>query len=151
MGTPALANDYLFVGALIVARIREAVPAIASQDVMAIEDLAALGGDSTRSPVAFVLWENDRFPPAEEARGGRSQAVHQAWTVVLSVRNASQVQADARNQMAGPLLSALHGALAGWVPPGCARPLVRAQGGKRPDYRINSGLYPLTFEILLNL
>jgi hypothetical protein len=152
MATPALQADYLFVGPLIVDRLRATVPQIAPTDVMRIEELAQAGtGQAARGPLAYVLWDGEQFPQAQgQAMQGAAQQAVQLWTVVVQVRNASQVQDDARNTSAGPLLSAVHLALAGWKPEGAVHALHRVPGHK-PNYQPNSGLYPLTFGIALHL
>lgn len=153
MALPALQADYLFVGQAIVARIQSAVPQIAPTDVMLIEQISQAGAQQgPRGPLVWVLWEGEQFAQGEgrQAMDGGAQQSTQLWTVILHVRNASQVQDDARNATAGPLLSALHRALAGWRPDGVVRGLHRAPG-RRPDYQPNSALYPLTFGISLHL
>jgi hypothetical protein len=145
MASPLL-EDYLFLVAQIVARLKAQLPEL---DVLPIEAMAQATERSVRTSTAFVLWEGDRF--SDQAGDGRSTAVVQSFTVVLAVRNADQVDKDARNLHAGPLLSRLHKAVAGWAPEGVYRNFRRANGPRRPNYGPNVGLYPLTFEINLVL
>lgn len=153
MSNAALLLDYLFAGELIRTRLREQVPGLASTDsVQGIETLAQAVEKNITAPTAFVLWEGDLINTGEQgtAAGGRSQLMRQQWTVLLAVRNAMQSDKAARNEAAGPFLSAIHKALAGWAPEGTVRPMLRAQG-RKATYTANVGLYPLTFELPLNL
>lgn len=153
MALPALQADYLFVGAQIVERIRATVPEIAPSDVMQIDEMdQADKRQAARGGVAFVLWDGDAFAQAQagQALSGGAHLVQQVWTVLLLVRNAAQQPGAPRNDSAGPLLAKVHKALAGWTPPGAALPMHRTNG-RRPDYKPNSGLYPLTFSIPLHL
>ncbi|MCW5657447.1 MAG: hypothetical protein KIT60_07070 [Burkholderiaceae bacterium] len=151
MSNAAAAADYLFIGPLIEQRLRaqigENVP------VEGVEHMAqARDAQDLRELVLYVMWGGDSFAGGEasRARGGESQRVFQRWIVWLRVRNASVANKAARSTRAGPLLSAVHKALAGWTPEGAFRPLLRTQG-PAPDYQAASGLYPLAFEINLSL
>lgn len=145
MANAVLLLDYLFAGSLIQARLREQVAGLEAVD--GLESLAQASEAHVTSARAFVIWTGDTFDTGESGRASRaSQVVRQAWTVLLAVRNASQVQGDARNASAGPLLSAAHRALAGWSPEGALRPLIRING-PRPNYQASVGLYPLTFAL----
>jgi hypothetical protein len=149
----ALLLDYLFAGELIRSRLREQVAGLGAPDaVQGIETLAQAVEKNITAPTVFVLWEGDQINTSEQgtAAGGRSQLMRQQWTVLLAVRNATQNAQDARNEAAGPFLSAIHKAVAGWAPEGTVRPFVRAQG-RKASYTANVGLYPLTFELPLNL
>lgn len=154
MGTPALLLDYLFAGAAIEQRLRSQVAELAGADaVRAVDQLAQAVERSITGPTAFVLWEGDAFDTGERGRaaGGTSQIVRQQWTVLLAVRHAGQkAPGAARNESAGPLLAAIHKALAGWIPEGAFRPLQRTQG-RRATYTANVALYPLAFDLPLTL
>lgn len=149
MASAAILADYLFVGERIAAKLAEAVPSVA---VRSIEQLSQASEANVRDKDLFVLWERDVFPQTDAARSGAgtSQRVDQIWTVLLAVRHAGQTTQDARNQAAGPLLSAIHKALSGWAPEGSLRPLQRTNG-RQASYGGNVGLYPLTFSINLNI
>lgn len=143
--------DYLFVAKPLLERLRANVQGIPPTDVVQIEDIGQADGGA-RSPLIYVLWEGDQIPAADDARAlqGSAQQVHQLWTALLYVRNASQVDLAARNTSAGRLLSQIHSALAGYRPDGCVRPFTRVQG-RAAQYRTNSALYPLTFSIPIHL
>jgi hypothetical protein len=148
MATTALLADYLFVGPLIQARVREVVKSISADDVLQIETMEQAGPKGGMAPMVFVLWEGDRFGGASylQARQGSAHAMDQLWTVLLHVATVSQIDLSARNDLAGRLLSEIHIALAGWTPPGCSKPLVREQG-RAAIYKTASALYPLTFSV----
>lgn len=145
-------RDYLFVGERLLARLREQLADVVhGDDIRPIEDIAqALA--SPRPAVVFVLWDGDQFSAADatEARAGAARQAQQLWSVLLSVRNASQVDDDARARQAGPLLSLIHRSVAGWAPAGCVRPFSRIQG-RAAQYSGLSSLYPLTFSIPVHL
>ena len=152
MSNAAALLDYLFVRGLIQARLADQEPLLATGNVSGVEDLAQAVERGLRDTTAFVLWEGDVFDTSEQGRAGagKNQLVQQQWSVILAVRNADQNDADARNASAGPLLAQVHKALAGWVPEGAFRPLLRVQG-RRANYTPNVGLYPLTFALPLSL
>jgi hypothetical protein len=149
----ALLLDYLFAGDAIRARLRTSVQGLAAEDaVQGIETLGQAVEKNILSPTVFVLWEGDLVETGDTGRAGRgtSQIIRQQWTVLLAVRNAMQHDPDARNEAAGPFLSAIHKAIAGWHPEGSARPFTRAQG-RKATYTANVGLYPVSFELQLHV
>jgi hypothetical protein len=149
MASAAILENYLFVGDRIETRLAGLVTGVA---IHSIEQLSQASEANVRDKDLFVLWERDLFPQGEGARAGAgsSQRVDQVWTVLLAVRHVGQTTKDARNQVAGPLLSAIHKALSGWTPEGAMRPLQRTNG-RQASYGGNVGLYPLTFSINLNI
>lgn len=144
MSNQAINADYLFIQPLLEARISAEL----QLPVEPIEQLAQLDTHPLRQDCAFVMWFGERFP--DEARAGKSAQTAQQWLVVLGIQNVAQQDRAARNSAAGPHLARLHNVVAGWQPPGVFRPFKRINGPK-PAYRANVGLYPLAFEILLNL
>ena len=145
MGLPALAADYLFVGPLIVKRLEQEVPDIA---VGLVERADQVLDADKRARVLMVMWAGDRFE--DEARAGRSQQVYQRWLVVLALNNVGRAN-DARNALAGTLLSQVHRALAGWHPDGSPLPLKRANAPLQPTFTDSKAVYPLGFEVSLSL
>lgn len=147
MSNQALLADYLFLGPLIEERLRDQLPFAAP--VESIEAMSqAIDAAEMRELVVYVMWGGDRFNTTERGRagGGASQQLFQRWITWIRVANESQADRAARNRAAGPVLSAVHKALAGWTPSGALSQFVRTQG-PAPDYRPASGLYPLAFEI----
>ena len=150
MGLPALLDDYLFLGPLICQRLKDR---IADVPVEMIERPEQVFDEDQRQAVLMVLWAGDVFPAGEGSRsgGGTSQAFEQRWLVILGLRNVGVGKA-ARVVGAGPLLSRIHKALAGWEPkPHCPRPLARANAPLKPDFTKSKALFPLGFAVTLNL
>jgi hypothetical protein len=149
MSTPALAADYLFLAPLLQARLLDQV---ADVPVDVCETPDQVLAQDKRPRALLVLWAGDRVDEAAggQARGGASQLLHQRWLVCLGLNNAGKA-ADARNTAAGPVLSQVHKALAGWTPEGCARPMRRANAPLRPTFAATKAVYPLGFEITLSL
>lgn len=155
MALQPIHEDYLFVGPLIVQRLRDQMAGLVQPvDVMSIEHLRqAAANMGTRSPVVFVLWDGEGMGSGvRDANHGSARILHQIWTVCLYVRNASQVVPAARDLDAGPMLSRIHVALAGWRPEGSIHPFHRTSPGKRPQYPADSAsaMYPLSFSIDLH-
>lgn len=149
MATPALVDDYLFVAPRIAARLEAQLP---DTPVDVCETAEQVLKADRRARVLMVMWAGDRVDPGDagRARDGASQLVHQRWLVVLGINNVAK-GADARNLAAGPLLSRVHRALAGWTPEGAARPLRRASAPLKPTFTESKAVYPLGFEITLTL
>ncbi|GMV76435.1 MAG: hypothetical protein AMXMBFR78_33840 [Rubrivivax sp.] len=149
MGLPALAADYLFLAPLIAARLLDRVPDVPVQVCETVQQV--LEADR-RQRVLMVLWAGDRIADSDAGRaaGGTSQVLHQRWLVMLGLNHVGK-PADARNVAAGPLLSQVHKALAGWVPEGAARPLRRASAPMQPTFTESKAVYPLGFEVTLTL
>jgi hypothetical protein len=145
MATLPIHSDHLFAGEQIRQRLQEKMPDL---PVDGIERMAQAGKEDLRQRAAYVMWDGERFSSVVPSVG--TVDVVQTWLVVLHVRHASALDKDARNGMAGPLLSRLHKALAGWTPEGAFRPLQRVNGG-RPSYTAQSALYVLAFELPLGL
>lgn len=149
MGSQAMAADYLFVGPLLLARLAAQLPDLPGELVESPEQV--LRADN-RPAVIKLMWAGDRFDPSDGGRagGGTSQLVHQRWLLVLGLNHAGQAP-DARNTVAGPHLSRLHRALAGFTPEGAGRPVRRAQAALAPTFTATQAIYPLGFEITLAL
>lgn len=148
MSNATLLLDYLFVGALIQARLKSNVVGLELPGaVLGIEEFSQATERAINAPVVYVLWEGDTVE--DTAGRGRSTMLRQSWTVLIAVRNADQSTLDARNSSAGPLLSAVHQALAGWAPQAGQHTFVRTTG-RKATYTANVGLYPLTFVLSLN-
>jgi hypothetical protein len=148
MALAAFEGDYLFMGALIEQRLAEQVPELG---IKGIEQLSQATEENVRSLDAFVLWESDAFREDAGGQASRSsQMVTQTWTVLLAVRNASQVDKDGRNKAAGQWMAKIHRALHRWAPEGVSRPMTRTNG-RKASYGGNTALLPLTFSITLNI
>lgn len=143
----ALLLDYLFLADRIAERIKALVPNV---EVQGIDELSQATEANITTDMVYVMWEGDKFPEGEGQRSASSQAFNQMWTVMYAKREASQFNLDANQRSAGPMLASLHKAIAGWTPTDAFRPFYRING-RKPNYRANVGLYPLTFSIPLNI
>ena len=139
--------NYLAVESLIIDRLTAEVPALRA--VLSADALTDLTEGVQTTPAAYVLYDGDDVPSTDGKRAGDGarQLVSQRWLVVLAVRNA-RGGADARED-AGPLLTQILAALAGYhpqpAPPAQVyRPLKRAQA-PRPGYHAGYGYFPLLF------
>jgi len=133
-------DDYLAAGAAIIERLRQQVPEL--RDVLTMEDAAQVQESAVASPVAYVAYDGDTL--GDGVVRGAPQVVTQRWLVVLAVRSARQQRA-ATHEAAGPLLSKIIAALAGFTPPPLRRPLRRTTT-PRVNYRPGGlTLYPLAW------
>lgn len=139
--------NYLALEPLIIDRLKTEVPTLRA--VLSADALADLAEGVQTTPAAYVLYDGDDVPSADGKRAGDGarQLVSQRWLVVLAVRNA-RGGSDARED-AGPLLTQILAALAGYhpqpAPPSQVyRPLKRAQA-PRPGYHAGYGYFPLLF------
>jgi len=150
MSSTALLANYLFLQPLIEQRLQAELGG--ELPVAGIESLTQAGDADQRQKVIYVMWAGDAFDESDAGRAqrGASQMVRQRWMVALRISNVGQTDMAARNKEAGPLLSRIHSALAGWTPEGAGRPFVRA-GALAPNYTKASGLFPLGFAIQLTL
>lgn len=149
MGLSALAADYLFIAPLLQQRLLDRVPDIPVDVCETAEQVLAA---DRREQVLIVMYAGDRFDTGEagRARGGASQVVQQRWLVMLALNHVGK-PADARHAKAGPLLSRIHAAVAGWEPAGAQRAFRRANSPLSPTLTKAKAVYPLGFEITLTL
>lgn len=140
-------ENYLAIEAPLVAHVRETLPQLRS--VFGMADLDKLKDKAAQfAPCACVVYDGDTVPNTEAARGGQGQAqlVYQRWVVWLIVRNVRDggdgggARADA-----GPLLSLLIAALAGWTPLPGFRPFRRGTA-PRPLFEDGVIHFPVLFE-----
>jgi hypothetical protein len=140
-------EDYLYLQPLIAQRLREQMPDLVAYGVQSMDQILAT---ELRQPIAFVLWDGERFK--DTSRAGGSTISSQRWAVMVAVANANQDAQDAPlHNEAGPLLAKAHAALAGWTPESIAGRSFKRVNGRSPIYSPNAGIYPLTFEIDINL
>jgi hypothetical protein len=140
-------RDYLFMQPLIAQRLRDQIPGLLAYGVQSMDQILAT---ELREPVCFVLWDGERFK--DVGRSGGSTIATQRWAVMLAVANATQDAQDAPlNNQAGPLLAQIHTALAGCEVEQIPGRALRRVNGRTPIYSANAGVYPLTFEIDINL
>lgn len=137
-----LPADYLVAGPLIMERLRNQITELRS--VLPLAEVARLNANAIAGPLAYVMYDGDDVVEGEgRARQGASQLVRQRWMVVLGIRSAAQREA-ASHEAAGPLISRVIAALAGWTCEPFRSPLYRV-AAPRVDYGANFALYPLMF------
>ena len=140
-------ENYLELEPLIVARVASEVPGL--RKVFGMAELASIREKAAQfAPCACVVYDGDTVPSGDGARGGQGQAqlVLQRWVVWLIVRNVRDGNAGAAARTdAGPLLSLLITALAGWSPTPTRRPLRRANA-PRPLFEDGVIHFPVLFE-----
>lgn len=136
--------DFLATEAAIVARLQAAVPAL--RHVEAKVDTESAAGQDSQSPAAFVEYIGSRLPQndAAQAGDGALQEIQLGFMVTLAVRRAGSDGARLRKE-AGPLISAIFAALAGWLPDDDGRPLA-CVAIERPAYKPNYAYFPLVFQ-----
>lgn len=137
-------TDYFAAEQPIKDRLAAQVPDLVK--VMALEDLAEISDRrQIQTPAAFVLFDGDRT--ATGSSDGRVVNITQRWAVVLAVRSArSQQGGDGQRTKAGPLISQIWKALAGFEPVPGMSPMKRTDG--QPPVYLDGGFayFSLSFE-----
>jgi hypothetical protein len=146
MANAALLSNYFFAQAIIVARLQEALPQL---PVRAIDSLATATDNDVRDCVAYVLFEGERF--TDEQGNGLRNMVRQRYSVMLGLEHKRQNDEATGNAQAGQLLSSLHNAISGYTHEQLLTRTFKRTTGRAPIYTPGAALYPLTFEILVNI
>lgn len=135
-------EDWLMVGRLIGARLRDKIPELT--EVQQVVSIAAIEDLTPAVPAVLIMWDGDDV--AETSSTGAAQVIWQRWLAVLTVRSAAHSNTGGGIiHEAGPYLSRMIGALNGWQPSGLTRPLARVSGLK-PGFVAGYGYYPLTYK-----
>ena len=135
-------TDHLMAEPLLIARIEDQVPDLRA--VLSAADLAGVKAASQVTPAVHVLYGGDDVPTREGDRGwtGKPQKILQRWMAVVAVRNArTQRTGAAAREDAGPLLSQLIGALAGFQLDPALGPLKRIPA-PQPAYDAGFAYFP---------
>jgi hypothetical protein len=103
-----LEADYLFMQGVICARIEECT----LFNVRGIDSLVQATENDVRDAVVYVLYEGERI--VDTGGKGTNLLTGQRYSALLGLANATQNDEAARNGAAGPMLSKVHKALAGW-------------------------------------
>lgn len=146
MANVYLEADYFFVQQIIVDRLKDVLPEL---PVRGIDSLASATENDVRDAVVYVLYEGERF--TDDSGNGLSNAMRQRYAVMLTVEHKRQNDDAGRNAAAGPLLSRLHKALAGYTHEQLRTRTFKRVNGRAPIYTPGTAIYPLTFEVLVNL
>ena len=127
-------NDYLEAESLIVARLEDQ---IRDAQVHSSWGKPVIKETHELPPSVLVFLEDDR--PGKTADGGGAQKIEQVWLALVVVL-------DAEND-AGPLISQVIRAMAGWKPQGSRfSPFQRVKSAFSPDYSPNGVFYfPIAF------
>lgn len=131
-------TDALWLGPAIVERLRDALPALRSVQVM--DDLTP-DDKPAQMPAAVVLLSGLRPDAASDGRQ-RVASVEADWVVAVVV-DSRRANHDAQRQVAGPLITGVVAALHGWMPAGVNRPMAWVPGAPRPYFTRNFAAYPL--------
>jgi len=136
--------DFLQTEEDIVARLKTQVTAL--RHVESKVDTESSAGQDSPSPAAFVEYIGSRLPQNDAAQAGEGllQEIQLGFVVTLVVRRAGSDGAKLRKE-AGPLISAVFSALAGWLPDDDGRALA-CVGIERPSYKPNYAYFPLVFQ-----
>ncbi|WP_153116025.1 phage tail terminator protein [Rhodocyclus tenuis] len=136
--------DFLADEEAIVERLKAAVPAL--RHVEERVDTESAAGQDSPSPAAFVEYIGSRLPQGDGAQAGDGllQEIQLGFMVTLVVRRAGSDGRRLRRE-AGPLISEIFQALAGWLPDQEGRPLSCA-AINRPAYKQNYAYFPLVFQ-----
>jgi hypothetical protein len=134
-------DDALWLGPLIVAHLKAAVPEL--RGCYEIDEVDATAKEPPQVPAALVML-NDLRPPGSDGQQNVATA-EQDWLVMLCVRSARRNN-DRANEKLGPLISKTVRAMQGWVPPGHKRGFAWRRGA-RPDYGAATNFFPLVFTV----
>lgn len=136
-----IADDFMALEPLLVARLELAL-ASDSVYVLTAPDLAYVAEEGQLAPAVHVVYGGHRM--VQQQVSGRAVIIEQDWYTVVTVRNVQDHHgADARGD-AGPLLSTVFAALAGWTPAGSMDSL-QAAASPMPGYTDGYGYFPLAW------
>lgn len=142
--------DYLMAEQAIIERLQAQLTELRA--VYAVADTATLTEAQQQTPNAQVFYHRDVVDstPGGQRGQGRAQLVHQIFCVVLAVRNVRDVRGGtgARNE-AGPILTRIIQALAGWKPSEHHDALRRVTPPIAVAYETGFRYYPLAFDATL--
>lgn len=140
-----LQDDFLALGPIIKARLRELLPAQAF--VFDAPDLASVTEAQQSAPAVHVLYRGfsiQRPNPAWEE-------VEQQWDTIIVVRNVAGLPGASSEIDAGPLMARTVAALRPWVPaPDCSGPL-HLSNPLRPAFKAGFGYYPIGWRVTLRV
>ncbi len=146
MATPTPV-DFMALEQLIVARLRDALPA--HVHVLAAADLADLTVGTQPTPAVHVLYRTYR--PTKDGPA-MWEEFDQYWLTVVTVRNASTLNtAEAVRADAGPLMGAVIAAMGAWVPdlPGCKS--LQLAAAPNAGFHAGFGYFPIGWRVGMKL
>lgn len=137
-------DDYLAAESAIVAQLKDRV---ANVHILSAAELAGVPQKGQVTPAVHVIYGGDQVPTASADRGysGKPQKVLQKWLAVIAVRNAgSQVTGEKQREQAGPIISQVIAALAGFEAGKGFGPMMRINA-PAPAYNGTFAYFPLQF------
>jgi len=136
--------DFLATEEAIVDRLKDQIAAL--RHVESKVDTESSAGQDSPSPAAYVEFIGSRLPQNDSAQAGEGalQEIQLGFMVTLVLRRAGSNGRKLRKE-AGPLISAIFVALAGWLPDEDGRALA-CVGIERPAYKPNYAYFPLVFQ-----
>lgn len=144
--------DYLVLEDLLVDRIKETMPELKA--VLTATDLAAVKDDRKADLAVHVVYLGDEIGsgPQHQGGSGKVQAITQQWMVVLVVKFAgSPTTGKGNRKLAGPLITKLLKALAGWEPPNVPLDALRRINAPKVIYNNGFAYYPFAFKTQFTL
>lgn len=136
------AQNALYIGPLIAARLRAQVPEL--REVEVFDELDLKDPRVKQFPAALVLLHEMQPTGSNSLR--KVTTADQKWLVILAVTSAS-ADADSRSAKAGPLIPKVVSALQGWEPVRNTGVALAWKPGPRPDYGKDISYFPLLFSI----
>lgn len=135
--------DFLALEPLLVARLREQMPA--HVHVLARRELSEIVEPSQPTPAVHVLYRGYR---PSRARTGMYEELDLLWLTVVSVLNATDVTAGAGARAdAGALLGAVVQSLGPWVPPLAGYESMALDDAPMAGYRAGHAYFPLGWRV----
>jgi hypothetical protein len=142
-------EHYLAIEGEIIERLHAQVPQLL--DVLSSGDSSQLPLEAVakRMPCAIVMFDGEQVG-GEQSRSMDStkELATQRWVVFVGARSVAQGEGGKQlRDTAGPMISLVRRALAGWQPASATRPLKRITARGGPEYRQGGlGFFPLAFE-----
>lgn len=141
-----LQADFLALGQIIKARLREQLPSPAF--VLDARDLAGVIESQQPAPAVHVLFRGFSVRSANPAW----EEVEQQWDTIIVVHNVAGLPGASSSDLdAGPLMARTIAALRPWVPaPDSSGPL-HLSNPLRPAFKAGFGYYPIGWRVVLRL
>lgn len=136
------AQNALFLGPLIAARLKDRVPEL--RDALVMDDVDPEENEIRQHPTAVVMLYGLRPTGSNPMR--KVTTMEQEWLVALVVKSARR-DGDRRSAEAGPLIPKVIAALQGWEPVRGTSLALSWKPGPRPHYGKNTSFYLLLFSI----
>jgi hypothetical protein len=111
----AITGDFLEAQELIIARLQDATLNIGFKAVLGSADIQAVLETQQIVPAAHVLSQG--YQAAGNAGRGKGARLNQAWQIIVAAKNVRSIKStETASQDAGPFVTKVIQALAGWKP-----------------------------------